>query len=397
MPALSRHPLRCLVLAAVLAFVVAGAVVGLRPSDSHAISAYFTETQGVYPGDKVTVLGVPVGTISTIKPERDRVRVDMKVDAGVRLPANVKAAITAPALVAVRTISLGPTYHGGRTLADHAVIPLDRTVAPVEWDEVKQQLTQLTTALGPDGANKNGTVSTLVHSGATYLNGQGESINQTIKNLAAALQTLSDNKGNLFATVRNLQVFVAALQGSDTQVRLFNQRLGTVSSSLAEDRGAVSQSLHSLRGALRGLRTFLRQNKGLTASTLADLRSTTSVLAGGRQRLADLLQVAPTEISNFYDILDPRNGAMTGVLAAQNANAPANILCEALLDLGGDPNTCSSALSPLVKYLNLNAPPTGLLPPLSLPTSKQGTGVQSATPGTGLLSSLATLLGGEQK
>ena len=34
-------------------------------------------------------------------------------------------------------------------MGDGAVIPVDRTAVPVEWDEVKEQLMRLATELGP--------------------------------------------------------------------------------------------------------------------------------------------------------------------------------------------------------------------------------------------------------
>jgi len=386
-----RSP-RTVFAAVVIAGLLTAGFVFAKPDHKVHLTAYFTQTKGIYEGDKVTVLGVAVGRITDIEPERGRVKVEMEIRDDVVLPAGVKAAITSPALVTVRTISLGPAYEGGPKLVQDAVIPLSRTVVPVEWDEVKNQLTQLSAALGPNGANKDGSVSHLVTSSAGYLKGQGATLNQTIRALSAAMTTLADNKGNLFATVRNLQVFVAALEGSDQQVALFNERLASVSDALAADRTALSRSLAGLRVAFAGLQNFLRENTDLTAGTLNELRSTTSVLADNRQRLADLLQVAPTALSNFYNIMDPRNGAQTGVLAFQNFNAPAQIICAALLNLNGKPQQCIDALQPLVKYLSVDAPPTGVLPGLGLPTKTNSV----TRPGSGdnLLDELAQLMGG---
>jgi phospholipid/cholesterol/gamma-HCH transport system substrate-binding protein len=175
------------------------------------------------------------------------------------------------------------------------------------------------------------------------------------------MSTLADNSGDLFATVRNLQVFVAAIKGSDAQVRLFNERLAVVSGALNQDRNDLSGALAGMHTAFRDVDAFLRQNQDLTLSTLRELRSTTSVLAANRQSIADILQVAPTGLSNFYNILDPRiNGGPTGELAANNLNSPAQIICGALLSLGGNRTDCQNALGPLVKYFAFNAPPVGV-------------------------------------
>ena len=389
---LSRN--RLAVAGVLVLLLVAGWFAFLRPSGTTHVTAYFTAAKGIYAGDKVTVLGVAVGNIEKITPERDRVRIDMRINDGVKLPTDVKAAIASPALVSVRTIALGPTYGGGPALSDGSVIPISRTAVPVEWDAIKDQLVRLTAALGPNGVNKNGSVSKLVSSSADYLRGQGTSLNHTITQLSAAMTTLSDNRGDLFATVRNLQVFVEALEGSDAQVREFNTRLASVSSALSDDREAVAGSLQALRRAFTDVRAFLDDNRELTSGTIADLRSTTSVLAENRQRLADLLQVAPTTLSNFYNILDPRNGAQTGVMAFQNLNAPAQIICAALLNLNGKPQECAQVLEPLVNYLKVDAPPTGLLSDMAIPRTGGGSSSGGGTGSSNTLASLTSILGG---
>jgi len=177
------------------------------------------------------------------------------------------------------------------------------------------------------------------------------------------MSTLADNSGDLFATVRNLQVFVTAIKGSDAQVRLFNQRLAEVSAILDNDRFALEGALHGLRQAFVEVKDFVNDNKDLTIATLRELRTTTSMLAGNRQKIADILQVAPTGLSNFYAILDPRDSSgtlVTGSLAVNNLQAPAQIICGALLAAGGDKTTCQDVLTPLVKYFAMNAPPIGI-------------------------------------
>lgn len=392
---------RAVTLLAVLLLGCMGAAIVNNRSGDLELTAYFVQTKGLYEGDSVTFLGVPIGAVTSIEPGRGNVRVEMKIDGDVKLPADARAAIAAPALVTVRTVVLGPAYDGGPTLADGAEIPESRTAVPVEWDEVKAELTRFSRALGAKGVNRRGSVGRLVTATAGFVRGEGDNINQTIRDLSEAMSTLSDNRGDLFATVRNLQVFITALRGSDMQVRLFNQRLARVSGALADDRQVLADALSGLRHAFLDVRAFLRANGKLTADTLHELRSTTSVLAENRQGLADILQVAPTSVSNFYNILDPRNGAQTGVLAFQNLNSPAQIICSALLNLGGRPADCETALGPLVDALRIDAPPTGALPPLALPDNpgdktgdRQPAGLDVGAVDD-LLQGLSPLLGGD--
>jgi len=377
------------VVAAVAAAVVVAAIVAVRgQGGGTTVVAHFPEAKGIYVGDDVTLLGVRVGSIRDIEITPDHVEVEMRIDEGVTLPADVKAAIAAPALVTVRSIALAPAFSGGPTMKSGGVIPLSRTSVPVEWDEVKRQITRLSKALGPRGANRDGPLARMVSSGARFLAGSGASMNQTISDIAVAMETLADNKGDLFATVRNLQVFVTALRSSDAQIRSFNRRLDVVAAALDTDRGLVAGALDGLSSSFIEVQRFLRRHRNLTVSTLEELRSTTREFAEHRQGMADILHLAPTALSNFYNIIDPRVGANTGVLAAQNLYYPAQIICSAILNLNGRAEDCAAALAPLVDFLKIDAPPTGFLPPVAISDS---TG-PSGSPGQESLDELLSLL-----
>src|SRR5690242_13620799 len=50
------------------------------------VTAYFSETIGVYPGSTVRVLGVPVGTVNSVAPDGTKVKVVMTLNSGVAVP-----------------------------------------------------------------------------------------------------------------------------------------------------------------------------------------------------------------------------------------------------------------------------------------------------------------------
>ena len=105
--------------------------------------ALFTTAVGLYPGDEVRVVGVPVGKIDSIEPRATDVKITMSVqrrrEGARRCPGHHRA----PNLVSARFVQFTPAYTGGGrpAMADGAEIGLDRTGVPVEWDEVKEQLT----------------------------------------------------------------------------------------------------------------------------------------------------------------------------------------------------------------------------------------------------------------
>ena len=94
--------------------------------------AYFANTNGLYTGDDIRILGVTVGTVEKIEPQPRAAKVTFSVDSQYALPADVRAAILSPSLVSARAIQLVPAYTGGPRLAAGSTIALDRTVVPVE-------------------------------------------------------------------------------------------------------------------------------------------------------------------------------------------------------------------------------------------------------------------------
>ena len=332
------------VLVAVLAVVAAVALT--RQPLRHA-TAYFTQTKGLYVGDDVQIRGVRVGTVTAITPEPGQVRVEFNYDVDQPVPANAQAVLVAPSLVTVRHVELAPTYAAGPRLADYAVIPLVRTVVPVEFDEIKTQLNALAETLGPNGVNADGSLNRFLTTTAANLNGQGANLNQTVRSLSEAMSTLAESRGDLFGTVRNLQVFTTALAHSDAQVAEFNQRLAAVSSTLADDRDQLGTALHGLNTAFTDVTAFLRDNRATITDTARDLQPVADTLAENRQQIADVLQLAPTALSNLNNVYDPASNSLTGVLALANLNDPQNLICGTILNLGGSPGQCHTALAAL--------------------------------------------------
>ena len=108
-------------LVVVLVVVVAGGAYLLWPSrGGHKVVAYFTNAVGLYAGDDVRVLGVPVGTIDSVEPQANSVKVSMTVQDGVKFPADARAIIISPNLVAARFVQFTPAYDGGAALAGGA-------------------------------------------------------------------------------------------------------------------------------------------------------------------------------------------------------------------------------------------------------------------------------------
>ena len=52
--------------------------------------AYFENSNGIFPGDEVRILGVPVGAIDSIEPQPQRAKITFWVDDKYKVPADAK-------------------------------------------------------------------------------------------------------------------------------------------------------------------------------------------------------------------------------------------------------------------------------------------------------------------
>jgi phospholipid/cholesterol/gamma-HCH transport system substrate-binding protein len=281
------------------------------------MSADFPAAVGVFPGSDVRVLGVKVGTVTSVVPMGEKVRVHLRYNG--RVPADVAAIIVPPSVVSDRYVQLAPAYTGGPALADRAHIT--RTGAPLELDDVYRALDQLNRDLGPQGANADGALSRLVKVGRANLEGNGDALHATLEGTSKALSTLAAGRQDLFASVVNLQEFTSMLARNDEQVRAFNKTLSSVAQQLATDAGELELALRKLSHALAELAGFVRDNRAQLASNVEALVDISNILVRQQQAVIDVLDVAPLALSNLGLSYNPLTGTTD---TRNNATGPHN-------------------------------------------------------------------------
>jgi phospholipid/cholesterol/gamma-HCH transport system substrate-binding protein len=365
-------------LAAVLAATLAVGVYLVWPSRAgHKVIGYFTSAVGIYPGDDVRVVGVPVGTIDSIEPRATDVKITMTVQDGVKLPADAKAIIVAPNLVAARFVQFTPAYTGGAALADGATVGLDRTGVPVEWDEVKQQLTQLSAQLGPQQGSMQGPLSAFVDQAAATFDGNGDSFRQALRELSQTAGRLGDSRTDLFGTIRNLQILVNALSNSNEQIVQFSNHVASVSQVLADSSANLDATLGTLNQALTDVRGFLNENNEALIGQVNKLADFTKILTDHSDDIEQILHITPNGLANFYNIYNPAQGTVGGLLSLPNFGNPVQFICGGTFDAGATPDNykraeiCRQRMGPVFRRIAMNYPPV-LFHPINSITAYKG-------------------------
>lgn len=363
-----RHRNRRLALAAALALILAGGaatLTGWLPNSSRFhVVAYFDNSNGLFHGDEVRILGVPVGAIESIEPQPNRAKVTFWIDSKYTVPADVKALILAPQLITSRAIQLTPPYTGGSKLANGAVIPESRTAVPVEWDDLRAQLEKLTDALQPTQPGGVSTLGAFVNTAADNLRGQGAHIRESITKLSEAFSVLGDHSNDIFSTIKNLSVLVSALHDSSDVLGELNRNLDAVTALLADDPNKVGKAVTDLNEVVGAATSFVADNREAMGITTDKLASISQAVHDSLDDLKQTLHVAPTAFQNFVNIYDPTHAALTGALPLTNFANPITFLCGAIqaasrLNNEQSAKLCVQYLAPIIKNRQYNFPPLG--------------------------------------
>lgn len=331
----------------ILALIVAAAIMLSSHDGKRYVTVDFKQANSLYKGSDVKVLGVPVGRVESMTPRGNVVRVRISYDGKYKLPNDVKAAIISPSIVGDRFVQLAPAYNGGAILANNAVLDIKRSAVPVELDQIYSSLNDLSVALGPDGANKNGSLSNFIDNNAKSLDGQGAQLHETIKNFSKLSQTLSNNKEALFGSLDEVETFVAMLKKNDSSVRAFNDSTAKVSTVLAGERDDLAATLKSLSLALIDVHSLLKDNRAALRGNVDNLTLISNVLVNNQKSLEETIKAAPTALSNVaftynakYGTLDTRGNLLETVTGG--LKDPRLLLCSLLGEAGNAGDVCNT-------------------------------------------------------
>jgi phospholipid/cholesterol/gamma-HCH transport system substrate-binding protein len=355
--------LACLLVAGV-AVVTVRSVAGM--AQTHIV-AYFDNSNGLFVGDEVRILGVAVGEIDKIEAQPGGVKITFWVASKYKVPADANAVILSPQLITSRAIQLTPAYTGGPVLTDRAVIPRNRTAVPVEWDDLRAQLEKLTDSLQPTQPGGVSTLGAFINTAAANLKGQGASIHDSIIKLSQAISILGDHSDDIFGTIKNLSVLVSALHDSADLLSQLNLNLSSVSALVSDDPNKIGQAVSDLSAVVGDATSFIADNRETLGTTTDKLSSISKAVYDSLGDIKQTLHVAPNAFQNFTNIYSPSQAAVTGELVVNNFANPITFLCgaiQAASRLGAEQSAklCAQYLAPIVKNRQYNFPPIGLSP-----------------------------------
>ncbi|MBU8827760.1 virulence factor Mce family protein, partial [Mycolicibacterium goodii] len=341
-----------------------------RKLTNTTVTAYFPQVLALYPGDKVLIMGVRVGAIDSIETAGDKMKVVFHFNNKYKVPENATASILNPSLVASRVIQLSPPYTGGPTLRDGAVLDVDRTQVPIEYDEVRNQVTRLLADLGPTPEQPKGPFGDIIESFADGFAGKGEQLNRTLRGLSDALTALNEGRGDFFAVVKSLALFVNALHRSDQQFVALNNDLAQFTNSFTNTDQELANALQDLNRVLKTTREFLDRNGGVLTHDINNLEQVTTAILQPEPRdgLETGLHAYPNLAANVLNINSPNQGGIIGLPVlpgVTNFSNPLQFVCSSIqagsrLGYQESAELCAQYLAPIMDAIKFNYLPFGM-------------------------------------
>jgi len=299
-----RGALVALVTALALLLSVAGC--SIIPSSKTKITAYFSDSAGLFVGNDVGVLGVPVGKVAAIKPEGQQVKVTLEVNKDQPIPAGVAAAVVSRSVATDRYVELTPVYSGGAKMQSGGVIPVDRTRTPVEFDQVLSSIGDFARGINGSGKAK-GAIKDFLDASSDALSGNGGLINQSIHSLADASNGISAQRSNATATLVSLDQLTRKLAANKGTVRAFVKQVSAATKLLAEEKTNFRTSIRSATKMIRVVANFARTNRAQITRAVKQSNGVMRTVLDKRKETAEILRVLPLTLQNLQRMLGSDN------------------------------------------------------------------------------------------
>ncbi|WP_353942318.1 MCE family protein [Streptomyces sp. HUAS MG91] len=348
-----------------------GADLGAHP---YTITADMKDVLSLVPQSAVKVNDVAVGRVTDIElagKDSWTARVTMRINGGVKLPADAGARIEQSSLLGEKYVQLVEPDNGTGTLHAGDRIPVARTGRNTEVEEVFGALSLL---LNGGGVNQLKTITQELNKA---VGGRESDVRSTLRRVNTLVTDLDDHRGDITAALDGVNRLSATLAHRKEDVDTVLADLSPGLKTLEEQRGSLMTMLRSLDRLGDVATDTINRSQADMVADLKALAPTLKALADSGQDLPNSLQVLLT-----YPFTDEVMNGIKGDylntyldMAAVKGTTLIPPLKES--DGSGTPTaTPQSERKSLKKAPGKSADPSS---PLPLPSTSTGTGASAST------------------
>jgi len=255
--------------------------------------AAFKEAAGLKSGEEVRIAGVKVGSVTGLDLQGDHVKVDFRVDDGVRVGDLSRVEIKIKTLLGSHYLAIDPSGPGKQN--PHQLIPISRTTTPFEVVPAISQLSQNISEI--DTAQLAKSFDTLSE---TFKNSPAE-VKASLQGLRRLSTTISSRNDELHQLLgRSKDVTQILADRNDQFVALLrdgNQLLQAVSAR----RQVIHQLLVNTVAVSEQINAFIDENQAQLKPMLANLQRVNQVLLRNQTNLDNTIRLLAPYAVQFTD------------------------------------------------------------------------------------------------
>ncbi|MCQ4127664.1 MCE family protein [Rhodococcus erythropolis] len=278
-------------------------------TSAYSTCAIFRDAVGLYPGNKVAVLGVEIGTVDTIENLAEGVKVSMTIESDVRLPADVGAATVSTSIVNDRQVEFTHAYGGGPELDAAHCIAADRTKTPRTVTEFFTQAKELSDDITEGGTST--ALSTLIGNLNATATGQSDQLRQIIGDLSAAAEKPQQLDADVRALIENIDTIAAETGENYDDVRDTVNRLADTLWLINHWADEFAQGIDYANELLPIVTRAIAQSGGSIEHGLGATNSLIQLLATNAEQVTRILERSPSTLDALIAALDKNTGAVS--------------------------------------------------------------------------------------
>ncbi|WP_313674055.1 MlaD family protein [Mycolicibacterium sp.] len=301
-----------LVALVVLAALMATMVVITKVGPGYKrISADFIQAAALLPKNPVVVAGIPVGTVTGLRLNGDKVTVDMKVQNNLNLGKDSRATIMVTTILGSRYMSLTP---GGGGPLENNNIDINHTSVPYDLQEALQDV-----AINYGEVNTD-QLAAAVEALGRQVQDMPPLVPKAMDNLKRLSTVISDRRDQFGNMLKTMDYVTGTLRRQQTSIGGMVNQGNELLGEFVARQAAFSQMLQGLTDLVNVLDDTIVTDRAEVDSLLANMNILAGLANKHNDLMAGILESAPLALRGLAN--------MTGTGNALDAHFPNGLLVD---------------------------------------------------------------------
>jgi len=275
--------------------------------DQYSVYGEFKDAAGIVPMAKVKVAGIDVGVVGSIKTVTltksdgtrvPAVRIQLKVDHGVKLPLDSTAEIKVDTLLGSKAVIIktGGDWDHRLGQGGHNTIGLDRTRTPIDLLQLQNTATPLLQQSDAKALNS------LFQQLSAVSEGKSDDVRQILQGLDRLTTVINDRQGEASQLIDSTRTLSQTLASRDQDLISAVQQLDRLTTLLVQRRTELAALLQSTADATARLAALIHQNRPALDNVINELHNDLVILSNHQMDLAQSVSLLGAAIKGFASV-----------------------------------------------------------------------------------------------